>query len=111
MEQNKAALLNDTRYIEFLNDLINRIQSLSTVHSMLSAQNWQPLEISDLCNQIIRAAKHGTPPDKKVNLFITPTSIKLNSNQSHHLTLVINELTTNSIKHAMHCRDEATIFR
>lgn len=109
MEQNKASIMMNEGYIEFLNDLINRIQSLSTVHSMLSAQNWQPLEISDLCNQVIRAATHGTPPGKKINILITPTDIKLNSNQSHHLTLVINELTTNSIKHAIHKREHATI--
>jgi len=110
MEQNKASIVPNEGYIEFLNDLINRIQSLSTVHSMLSAQNWQPLEISDLCNQVIRAATYGTPPGKKINIYITPTKIKLNSNQSHHLTLVINELTTNSIKHAIHARDQANIM-
>lgn len=109
MEQNKAQITRNAGYIEFLNDLISRIQSLSTVHSMLSAQNWQPLELSLLCNQVIQAAISGTPPGKKVQIQISRTKIKVNSNQAHHLTLVINELTTNSIKHAIHNRDQALI--
>jgi PAS domain S-box-containing protein len=109
MEQNKARVTQNDGYIEFLNDLISRIQSLSTVHSMLSAQNWQPLELNQLCNQVIQAAISGTPPGKKVQIQITKTKIKVNSNQAHHLTLVINELTTNSIKHAIHDRDQAEI--
>lgn len=109
MEQNKARVTGNTGYIEFLNDLISRIQSLSTVHSMLSAQNWQPLELNQLCHQVIQAATSGTPPGKKVKIQISKTKIKVNSNQAHHLTLVINELTTNSIKHAIHNRDHALI--
>lgn len=109
MEQNKARATGNTGYIEFLNDLISRIQSLSTVHSMLSAQNWQPLELRQLCHQVIQAATSGTPPGKKVQIQISKTKIKVNSNQAHHLTLVINELTTNSIKHAIHNRDHALI--
>ncbi len=111
MEQNKARATGNTGYIDFLNDLISRIQSLSTVHSMLSAQNWQPLELSQLCNQVIQAAISGTPPGKKVQIEIpkTKSKIQVNSNQAHHLTLVINELTTNSIKHAIHDRDQAII--
>lgn len=109
MEQNKARVTGNPGYIEFLNDLISRIQSLSTVHSMLSAQNWQPLELSQLCHQVIQAATSGTPPGKKVQIQISKTKIKVNSNQAHHLTLVINELTTNSIKHAIHNRNHALI--
>lgn len=109
MEQNKASNSNNTVYVEFLNDLISRIQSLSTVHSMLSAQNWQPLGLSELFSRVIHAATHGMPGTKKVRIQIAPSDIKVNSNQAHHLTLVINELITNSIKHAMHGRDNALI--
>lgn len=109
MEQKKATITKNLGYINFLNDLISRIQSLSTVHSMLSAQNWQPLELSQLCSKVIQAAISGTPPGKKVTMNVSKNKIKVNSNQSHHLTLVINELTTNSVKHAMNDREEATI--
>ncbi len=109
MEQNKALANHNEEYVNFLNDLISRIQSLSTVHSMLSAQNWQPLEISKLCSLVMQAAIQGTPLGKKVNIQVSPVNIKVNSNQAHHLTLVINELTTNSIKHAIHNRLQAMI--
>jgi ribose transport system ATP-binding protein len=109
MEQNKANITRNTGYIDFLNDLISRIQSLSTVHSMLSAQSWQPLELNSLCSQVIQGAISGTPPDKKVQTRITPSKIKVNSNQAHHLTLVINELATNAVKHAMHGREKVLL--
>jgi PAS domain S-box-containing protein len=108
MEQIRAGNNQSNNYIDFLNDLISRIESLSTVHSMLSAQNWQPLELSELCNRVIGAATTGIR-NKEVQIRITPANIKVNSNQAHHLTLVLNELTTNSIKHAFRDKDSAAI--
>lgn len=108
MEQIRAANNLSNNYIEFLNDLISRIESLSTVHSLLSAQNWQPLELNELCSRVISAATYGIR-DKDVQIRISPAKIKVNSNQAHHLTLVINELTTNSIKHAFRNSDSAAI--
>lgn len=107
MEHDRALDAGKKEYTTFLNDIISRISSLSTVHSMLSAQNWQPLDIKKLCTHVIRGAIQGTAPTKNVHIKISSPLIKLNSNLSHHLTLVINELTTNAVKHAMVGREEA----
>ena len=93
--------MGNAGYIHVLRDLISRIRSLATVHSMLSARNWQPLEISNLCEQIIQAIILWLPSNQKVFLTVDHSSLKINSNQAHHLTLVINELATNSVNYGL----------
>ena len=43
-------------YKTLMTDLINRIQGLGVVHSMLSASEWAPLQLSDLASQITHSA-------------------------------------------------------
>jgi PAS domain S-box-containing protein len=109
MEEDRAAKQGEKGYIHLLQDVNSRIQGLATVHSMLSAGNWQPLEISQLAEQIIQAVLKGLPFDKEVNLFVDKTNIKIDSNQAHHLTLVINELATNSVKYGLNGQAKSTI--
>jgi two-component sensor histidine kinase len=95
-----------------LSDLIGRIDGLATVHSLLSATGWRPLELSRLCEQVIEAALTGVPRGKRVQVSVhdaAPSSLRINSSQAHHLTLVINELATNTIKHALINQDEVRI--
>ena len=66
----------------------------------VSEERWRPLQLSLLCSQIVSAAVHGVPPGKQLSLDIDPHPALIDSNQAHHLTLVINELTTNRLKHA-----------
>ena len=51
----------------------------------------------------------GFPSGKKMVVKISPSRVKINSNQAHHLTLVINELTTNTLKYALKNRQKAEI--
>jgi two-component sensor histidine kinase len=99
--------LTDCLYI--LRALAGRIEGLATVHSLLSASGWRPLFLSELCEQVIRMALYGLPLSKTVRLDIHNSPLRVNSNQAHQLALVINEIATNSIKHALQERDEARI--
>jgi PAS domain S-box-containing protein len=101
MEEDRAVSQGKKGYIQLLREVNSRIRGLATVHSMLSAGNWQPLEISGLCEQIIQAVIKGLPLNKDVKLKIDKTNIKIGSNQAHHLTLVVNELATNSVKYGL----------
>jgi two-component sensor histidine kinase len=109
LEEEKAEIGGKTDYINLLNDLTSRIQGLSTVHSMLSAINWRPLDLSVLCGQIIYAVINVLPVNKRVSLKITPSDIKINSNQSHHMAIVLNELATNSVKYGLGPHQEGLI--
>jgi two-component sensor histidine kinase len=101
MEESRASLSGNNVYISVLKNLIRRIRGLATVHSMLSATNWKPLAISKLFEQIIQAVVCSLPANQKVTVDIEPSPLKINSNQAHHLTLVINELATNTVKYAL----------
>lgn len=109
MEEDRAENQGNIGYIQLLREVNSRIRGLATVHSMLSAGNWQPLEISELSSQIIQAVLKGLPFDKEVSLKVDKSAIKIGSNQAHHLTLVINELATNSIKYGVTDNPYSTI--
>jgi two-component sensor histidine kinase len=92
-----------------LEDLTCRIEGLSTVHSLLSASGWRPLDVHELCRQVIDAALKGIPIGKEVDVKVGTSRVKIGSSQAHHLTLVINELATNSMKYAFDGRDRMVI--
>jgi PAS domain S-box-containing protein len=100
IEQEKALKDNQTDYHNLLTDLASRINGLSTVHSMLSANNWEPVKLADLFRQIIQSAFQGMQKEYEPKINIEADNVFVASAHAQHLTLVINELTTNSLKHA-----------
>ena len=88
-------------YGAMLHDLVCRIHGLATVHSLLSSSEWRPLSLGHLCEEVIKAALHAVPHGRNVTLDVQQESIEIGSDQAHHLALVLNELTTNSIKHGL----------
>jgi len=108
-EQDHAEAAGTTAYLDVLGDLIGRVEGLSTVHSMLSSSGWRPRLLTELCEQVIHAALQGVPLQKEVSVDVRSSSIRVSSNQAHHLTLVINELSTNAIKHALRKRKTVVI--
>jgi two-component sensor histidine kinase len=87
-------------YHTIMNNLINRIQGLATVHGLLSTSGWQPVRLSDLAQRIIYSVLKTSSPDKLANVVVTPSPVQITANQAHNLALIINELTTNTIKQA-----------
>ena len=96
-------------YQDILNNLINRVQGLATVHELLSASEWRSLPLSDLAWQIIHAALQVLSPPKQVFVNVYPSSLQVSPTQANYLAVVINELATNSIKYAMPERDKVQI--
>jgi two-component sensor histidine kinase len=76
---------------------------------MLSAAEWAPLFLSDLVGQIVQAALQMVPRDKRVDLELPKSTVRVTPEQSHSLALLINELATNSVKHALQERDSLRI--
>ncbi|MFN8206654.1 MAG: PAS domain S-box protein [Bacteroidales bacterium] len=109
IEEDRAEAAGISNYTNLLRDLVSRIRGLSTVHSLLSAKNWQPLELSMLTEKIMQASTESLPSNKTVLLHIDSSPILVGSNQAHHLAMVINEIATNSIKHALKDWDETSI--
>ena len=96
-------------YQSIMRDLTSRVQGLATVHSLLSASEWAPLSLSELTTQIIHASLQTLPYDKCISVGVTPSPVRVTSDQAHNLALVINELTTNAVKYGLHERSAARI--
>ena len=108
MEEERAHE-GESSYGEILHDLVSRIQGLSTVHSLLSAGEWKPIPLTSLCREIVRASLSAVPHEKKVDFEVEETSATIGSTQAHHLALVLNELATNTVKHALGDKDSVQI--
>jgi len=80
-----------------LSEIEGRIHALASVHSMLSSTEWRPVGLTDLCEAVI--ATH-LPPGGNTRLEISPTALTVDASQAHNLALVLNELATNTAKHA-----------
>ncbi len=108
-EQRHANTEEQPVYRVILTDLISRVQGLATVHNMLSASGWAPVELSELARQVIRSALQALPWDKHITMHISPSQVKVTPDQARNLALIINELTTNTIRHALTEQHEAQI--
>ncbi len=85
---------------EFLNELINRVNSLTAVHSLLSSSDWQPVVLNVLFNELTNHFFNVTVPEKLDLRGKSYDSVKINSTQAQQLALVYNEILTNTMKYS-----------
>lgn len=109
-ERRRSSMQDEANYQDILQDLIGRVQGLATVHSQLSAAEWAPLPLSPLTRQVIDAALKVLPTNKDLSVDVSPSrSIKVSPKQANSLALIINELVTNTVKHAFSERQQGHI--
>jgi two-component sensor histidine kinase len=96
-------------YGPIMQDLTQRIMGLAEVHRMLSEVAWAPLNLSEMAEKIIQTAVQGTDAEAHVEIDVAPATVRVGSAQAHHLALVLSELTTNTLKHAVAGRDRVRI--
>jgi len=108
-ERRRAEMEDQAVYQSIIQNLVNRVQSLTRVHSLFSASEWAPLPLSQLTTQVISSSLHMLPPGKRISADVTPSPVRVTSDQAHNLALMINELTTNTVKHALQERNTAQI--
>lgn len=85
---------------EMLSDLATRVGSLATVHAILSASGWRPLDVGELAREVLAAtALASDSDDKRMAVALNVAPIRVDPEQAHHLALVLGELTTNSLKY------------
>lgn len=86
---------------KLLQEIAGRINGLLAVHSLLSSTGWQPLSLQTLCEIIIHESlKEASLETRQNNIEISGADINVHCDQAHQLTLVLNELAINTIKHA-----------
>ncbi len=103
-ERRHADLQDKPVYQSIMQDLISRVQGLSTAHNLLSQVEWAPLPLTNLINQVMKAALRAMPPDTALLTEITQSDINVSPDQANYLALVINELTTNTMKYTLSYR-------
>lgn len=89
-----------TVYQTIMHDLISRIHGLATVHRLLSTADWSPILLSELATKVIHSALQALPLDKNVTVAVSPSPVKIAPKLANTVALIINELTTNTIKYA-----------
>jgi GAF domain-containing protein/HAMP domain-containing protein len=108
-ERRHADLKDQPIYQAIMQDLINRVQGLATVHSLLSRAQWGPVSLSKMTTQVINSSLRALPSHKRVHVSVSPAATMVFPDQASNLALIINELTTNSIKYALEKRDTGQI--
>ena len=98
-EEAKAKKESVPELLPLLIDLEGRVKSLSIVHNLLSATQWAPISLASLCENIINGAVKGMINANNYHCSIEKSNLKIEATQAHHLTIVLNELATNSVKH------------
>jgi GAF domain-containing protein/HAMP domain-containing protein/anti-sigma regulatory factor (Ser/Thr protein kinase) len=103
-ERRHAALRDESTYQSIMQDLINRVQGLATVHSLLSMSGWAPISLSELVTRVAHSSLRALPSHKRLLVQVGPSTVYVTAEQANHLALIINELVTNSIKYGMALR-------
>jgi len=88
-------------YRPIMENLTRRITGLSEVHQMLSGGEWEPLNLGQLAERIIQVTVRGARDNVDVAFDVSPTPVYVQPAQAQHLALILSELTTNTLKHAV----------
>lgn len=85
-----------------LMDCSNRVHSMATVHQKLYEKgNFTKIDLKDYLEDLIRDLQSTIfPDDKKIQLLVEIDSFQLTSDKAIPCALILNELITNSVKHA-----------
>ena len=103
--------VNDERINAILNDSLNRIATMSNIHKMLyQGEDLSRIEMQPYCQRLVDSVMELFGCSKehiKIDLNIAPVSLELD--QAIPLSLIINELLTNSLKYAFEQNDDGII--
>jgi len=84
-----------------LKDMEASLSGLAATHNMLALSGWGPLRADELCRVLIHAATNFDHTPCRFTVATTPEGLTFNPTQVHPLTLIVNELASNAIKHAI----------
>ena len=99
-EYNALKLADQPTVPQVLDRLTRRIDGMITAHRLLSSSQWAPVRVDTLAEMVVHAALSADPDSRTARIAIRPSELEVSPRQASNLALVLNELTTNSIKHA-----------
>lgn len=110
--QLQAFEIDDKKTKEVLNDSQLRIQSIAIVHEMLYQSNdFVDISFETYVKRLINEVKSTLPLDHQhIDIEINTTDVMLDINQAIPCAILINELVTNSYKHAFRDKKSGNIW-
>ncbi len=93
-----------------LNETINRVLSIATVHEMLSEAGVDKVGTLDLIRRVsIMISSNMINPDANITVTVDGDNIELPSQRATSLALVANELLQNALEHGIADRKEGQV--
>jgi len=93
-----------------LRESINRVLSIAAVHEVLSERGFRLVDVKRVLEQVARTvAQNRLHPHETLRVVVAGDEITLPSRPATALTLVVNELMQNALKHAFVGRAEGCI--
>jgi two-component sensor histidine kinase len=85
---------------QLLNDSLNRILAISSVHELLSREDLDIVSVRKIADSILNANSQSIlGPNKRITMNVEGPDILLPSSQATSLALILNELVQNAIEH------------
>lgn len=95
---------------DILNETINRVLSIATVHEILSEAGVDKVGALDLIKRVSTTiSANMVNPAAKISISVTGNNIQLPSQKATSLALVANELLQNALEHGLAGRDQGHI--
>jgi two-component sensor histidine kinase len=95
---------------DILNETINRVLSIATVHEVLSETGVDTAKALDLIKRVSTSVSNNmVNPAAQIVISVTGDNIELPSQRATSLALVANELLQNALEHGLAGRDQGRI--
>lgn len=98
----QAGFTADKKTNEILEESKNRVKSMALIHEKLyQSKNFSSLDIREFIEELIKNLFNSYGIESlAVNMELSIDNINLNADQAVYLGLIVNELVSNSLKHA-----------
>jgi two-component sensor histidine kinase len=94
-----------------LRNAVGRIRAIAAVHELLYAQDIREVDVREIVERIVRAVEsHLVPASSLAKFTIEGESARLGSREATSLALILNELLSNSVKHALSRRPAGRVM-
>jgi two-component sensor histidine kinase len=99
-----------TRVEDALNDTLNRILAISSVHELLSRDDLDSVSIKKVAESILHGTQQSVvPSNKTIHTNVEGDDFVLPLNKATSVALLLNELIQNAVEHGFKTLDEGSI--
>lgn len=110
MMQLQALEEEDINFQKKLYDSVSRIKTMAIVHELLyQSKSFSSLDFSENLKKLVSVVTDTLNEETTLNLEFNCENLTLNVNQAIPCSLIVNEIITNTLKHAFNGVDEGTI--